>query len=431
MSVDLEDARKARGRQLLFEVLGGGAELGEDDDLSSGDFRLVLEEPLERIQLVVLSRIEVEHVLDEHAERLKVHDGVEDHVGEIEVVLGEVLLGLPDILRQVVLELLKGAVLRMGADEVLDVFDDVGLLGEEPVNRVLALGAIVGRELLEPRVDADARVLKRRDGTLEALQEELAHEVHHLLLAADLHRVDLTDVALEVRLLVRRVDRQGENRRRTSRSAVAAAARLDEVVRQLAVGIAQRVVGDVRQLLDGKDDATTLGRETPLHECAAALDDERRDERIAHEHAFGNVHPLGVRRFAGCLLELRLHLLEVSDETVDAQRGIGEVGVVLEREQLDHVLEVSEAVVDGRRRQHEELLARCRLHDLHQLAVAVGRLIAEVVRLVDDDDLRLFGDLLHQVLVPLQQQVGVVDDLERREALEDVRHVLADRRLPD
>lgn len=266
---------------------------------------------------------------------------------------------------------------------------------------------------------------------LETLQEELAYEIHHLLLSADLHGIDLADVALEVSLLVRRVDRQGENRRQTSRATVAAAACLDEVVRQVAVGIAQRVVGDVRQLLDGKDDASTLGRETPLHERAAALDDKRRDERIAHEHAFGNIHPLGVRRFAGRLLELRLHLLEVPDETVDAKRGVGEVGVVLEREQLDHVLEVAEAVVDGRRRQHEELLARGRLHDLHQLAVAVGRLIAEVVRLVDDDDLRLFGDLLHQVLVPLQQQVGVVDDLERREALENVRHVLADRRLPD
>ena len=54
-----------------------------------------------------------------------------------------------------------------------------------------------------------------------------------------------------------------------------------------------------------------------------------------------------------------------------------------------------------------------------------------MVGLVDDHDLRLLRNLVHQVLAALAEEIGVVDDLEGEESFEDRRDLLLDLRLPD
>ena len=96
--------------------------------------------------------------------------------------------------------------------------------------------------------------------------------------------------------------------------------------------------------------------------------------------------------------------------------------LVATREELGHVAKVAQAVVDGGGRQHEHGLGTLRaVEQLEQagvarrfdspVGVAPAARVAEVVRLVDDDDVGEFRDALETIReVPLSSEVGVAKD---------------------
>ena len=65
--------------------------------------------------------------------------------------------------------------------------------------------------------------------------------------------------------------------------------------------------------------------------------------------------------------EVFFDLAEVTRQGVDAKRRVPEVVDLVAREELDHVLQITQAVVDRRRREQEQGLA---FGDLKQLPVA-------------------------------------------------------------
>ena len=99
-----------------------------------------------------------------------------------------------------------------------------------------------------------------------------------------------------------------------------------------------------------------------------------------------------------------------------------EVGLVATGEELGHVTEVAQAVVDGGGRQHDHCLGAFRVVEQLEQAVVARRFdspvrvtpatrIAEVVRFVDDDDVGEFRDALETLrVVALASQVGVAED---------------------
>ena len=102
--------------------------------------------------------------------------------------------------------------------------------------------------------------------------------------------------------------------------------------------------------------------------------------------------------------------------------GAREVGLVAAGEELRHVAEVAQAVVDGRGRQHEHGLRAFRVVEQLEQAVVARRFdslvgvaltarIAEVVRLVDNDDVGEFRNAPETLReVPLASEVGVAED---------------------
>ena len=125
-----------------------------------------------------------------------------------------------------------------------------------------------------------------------------------------------------------------------------------------------------------------------------------------------------------------------------------EVGLVPAGEQLGHVPEVAQPVVDRRGREHEDGLRPLRVVeqvvepvvagglDAVVLAAAPAR-IAEVVRLVDDHDVGQLRDAPEALRkVALATEVGVAEDGEVAEVraaadAADVRQPFAQVRLPD
>ena len=125
-----------------------------------------------------------------------------------------------------------------------------------------------------------------------------------------------------------------------------------------------------------------------------------------------------------------------------------EVRLVAPREQLGHVAEVAEPVVDRRRREHEERLRPRRVVEQVVEPVVARRLgpfvsvppaprVAEVMRLVDDHDVGELGDPAEALReVALAAEVRVAEDREVAEVgapadAADVRQPLAQVRLPD
>ena len=80
---------------------------------------------------------------------------------------------------------------------------------------------------------------------------------------------------------------------------------------------------------------------------------------------------------------------------MNSQGGILKIIGLPPRKEFDHVLQIDESIVDRRRRQHEESLP---LRDIRQFPVmrpefpflAFDAWIAEVMSLVNDDDIRQF-----------------------------------------
>ena len=156
---------------------------------------------------------------------------------------------------------------------------------------------------------------------------------------------------------------------------------------------------------------------------AAPLDDELAEECVVEEDLLGFGHVLrGIRLVLPHTTAKRLfHLVEVRPQVVHADRA-REVGLVATREELGHVAEVAQAVVDGGGRQHDHCLRAFRVIEQLEQAVVARRFdspvrvtpaarIAEVVRLVDDDVVGEFRNALETLReVPLASQVGVAED---------------------
>ena len=182
---------------------------------------------------------------------------------------------------------------------------------------------------------------------------------------------------------------------------------------------------------------------------AAALDDELPEDLVRGQNllrlgqVLGDVGDVVPDASAQRLL----HVVEVRAQVVDAE-GAGEVRLVAPREQLGHVAEVAQPVVDRRRRQHEERLRPHRVVEQVEELVVARRLdsfvsvapaprVAEVMGLVDDHDVGELGDPAEALReVALAAEVGVAEDGEVAEVgaaadAADVRQPLAQVRLPD
>ena len=116
---------------------------------------------------------------------------------------------------------------------------------------------------------------------------------------------------------------------------------------------------------------------------------------------------------------------------MDTQRSRRKIIFLAMGEQLDQMLQIQEAVVDGSGRQHKHLFLAAGFHHIKQLAISVRGTVTEMVRFVYHHDFGLLGDLPHQVFISFKKQIGMVDDLEGVEALEDFRDILFDRSFPD
>ncbi|MNE54751.1 hypothetical protein D3C80_1495600 [compost metagenome] len=169
----------------------------------------------------------------------------------------------------------------------------------------------------------------------------------------------------------------------------------------------QVVIGDLG-ILPNREDCLTLGlgRLARLDVGAAALDDEILHQGVGSESFAGRtdfdglVHiVLGgggrvsmVRRADG--------FLEASKMALERMNAQASEGITAPGEEFDQMHQVEDAVVHGRRRQQEDLLAgRHPLKDAIpglSLAPGAGEAgIPKIVRLVDDDGVALGGDGLH------------------------------------
>ena len=140
----------------------------------------------------------------------------------------------------------------------------------------------------------------------------------------------------------------------------------------------------------------------------AALHHQRLRQRVLAQDLLG----LGHRQFgragrpAGQLCQRSFQGAKVTDQRMKPQRRSGEVIGLPAREQFDQVLQIQQAVVDGRGRQQKQLLAG---QHLKQLAVTFGGLVAEVMGLIDEDGVGLVLHFFHQVCkFAAAQQVGLV-----------------------
>ena len=156
---------------------------------------------------------------------------------------------------------------------------------------------------------------------------------------------------------------------------------------------------------------------------AAPLDNEVAEDLVGEEDSLGFGHVLrGIRLvLPHSTAEHPFHLVEVRPQVVHADRA-REVGLVAAGEELGHVAEVAQSVVDGGGRQHEHGLGPFRVLEQFKHAVVARRFdspvgitqasrIAEVVRLVDDDYVGEFRNALEPLReVPFASEVGVAED---------------------
>ena len=126
----------------------------------------------------------------------------------------------------------------------------------------------------------------------------------------------------------------------------------------------------------------------------------------------------------------------MSVEGMDSERGGLEVIRLAAREEFHHVLQVGEAVIDRRGREQEYRLVT---YEFKHLPVTRGPSppfaldagVAEVVCLVNDDDIGHLFDTFQIRGLPVAVQVCVVEDDEVREDAVQVRQIAVERLLPD
>ena len=298
-----------------------------------------------------------------------------------------------------------------------DVAQNVGVLGLPPLEALLLAVALAvdldeGQQLLKEAVTGK---LEGGDGTLEALEEIGPNETDHLPLAVLLERVDV---------LVRTpVPMEGVVHREREERAFLREGFLEQVEHP-PVGLPDRVRRHLRVLPLGEGGCVAILPNLAFASVrAAALDDEPAEDLVGEEDILGFGHMLrGIRAgLPHAAAKRPLHPVEMRPQVVHADRA-REVGLVATGEELGHVAEVAQAVVDGRGRQHEHGLGAFRVVEQVEQAVVARRFdapvgvgpaarIAEVVRLVDDDDVGELRNALETLReVPLASEVGMAED---------------------
>ncbi len=289
-----------------------------------------------------------------------------------------------------------------------------------------------------------ARLLEGVGRAFESLEELGADQPANLLLAVLDPRIDRLVPPDVIGQGV--VDAQGEER-------LVLLERLLDHPQQPPVRPLDRVAGNNRRLACGEHrHAGALLDLAFLDIGPAPLDNQRLEHAVAGKHplGFGQVGLSGGPRGRRRLEQFALHVDKVPAERVDSQRA-GEIVVVRgticvpPHEQLGHVAEIMQRVVDRRRRQEEELLLASRaFHKVQQvpvtrraaavLAGAAG--IAEMVGLVDHDHVGQFLDPLEAVgELAAAAQIGMAEDDQAAEIARarpaDVRQVVAQHPFPD
>ena len=441
-AVHLFDALDAGVVQETLEVASRVGELGEDQDLLVGQ-RLRLKQADQLLELVVVLRLELPGLVQELRDLVEVEEGLGHHLFDLVVGPVEALDGVEHLLRNDVLVVRLHAVLAPELELAMgDVTQDVGLLRLPPreapfLGVALAVDLEEGEQLLE---EAVAGELEGGDGTLEALEEVGADQADHLLLAVLLEGVD---VPIRASVPEQRVVHREREERVPPREGP-----LDQVEHS-PVGLADRVRGHLRVLALGEGGCLAVLPNLALASVRATpLDDELAEDLVGQEDLLGVGHVLrGIRGFlADTAAKHLLHPVEVRPQVVHADRA-GEPGLVAPGEELGHVPEVAQAVVDGRGRQHEQGLGALRAVQQVEQAVVARRFgslggvalaagIAEVVRLVDDDDVGEFRNAPEALgEVPLAPEVGVAEHGEVAEIgatadAADVREPPTQVRLP-
>ncbi|MGH8587849.1 MAG: hypothetical protein ACREXX_00485, partial [Gammaproteobacteria bacterium] len=145
----------------------------------------------------------------------------------------------------------------------------------------------------------------------------------------------------------------------------------------------------------------------------------RRQKILNLSHMAGDISDF----VANCVAKRLLHVVEVRSQIVYAE-GPAEVRLVAPCEELGHVADVAQPVVDGSCGQHVERLQSGRVPEkLIELvvtrrialvvAVALAPRITEVVSLIDDHDIGELGDPTEPLgEVPFATQVRMAEDSE-------------------
>ena len=337
------------------DVAGGVGELGEHQHLAV-DQVFAAKQPGELFELVVLGRGEPAGEVEELAYLVEVEEHLVHDLGHVVLVAGQLPPG-------------GGIEQFLGNHILVDIFLIVFAAEGQPElafgvvadhRGVLALPAVValllriglavnlheGQEFAQQQVE---RLLEGVHRALEPLEEHGADEAHHLALAVLLKSVNAVVGAAVVGQRV--IEGQGEERALLLEG-------LLEQVEHLAVGRPNGVLGHLgRAALGKRGRLPTLLDLAGLGVGPAALHHQG-PENLVTGQGFPGLWSVpvgdGEPSAAQGLLKLALHDVEVAGEVVNAQ-AVGEVGVVAQGEQLHHMAEVGQAVVDRRGGEHEHL----------------------------------------------------------------------------
>ena len=350
------------------EVAGRVGELGEDQDLLVGQ-RLRLEQADKLLELVVVLRLELPGLVQELHDLVEVEEGLGHHLLYVVILPVEALDRVDHFLGNDVFVIRLLAFLAPQIEVALDgVAQDLGVL-RLPALKALLLGVALavnleeGEQFLEQAV---AGKLEGGDGTLEALEEVGPDEAYHLSLAVLLERVDV--------LILPPVPMEGIVHRKREQQPLLREGVL-EPLEHAPVGLSDRVRRDLRVPSHGKGGCFAVLPNLALAGVRAApLDNELAEDLVGEENSLGFRHVLcGIRLvLPHSATEHPFHLVEVRPQVVHAYRA-REVGLVAAGEELGHVAEVAQTVVDGGGRQHEHGLGAFRVVEQFEQAVVARR----------------------------------------------------------
>ena len=399
-AVDAGDAVDAGFAQVRLDVAGGVGELGEHQHLATCQIRGA-QEADQLLQLVVLCWLEPADHVDESHDLVEVGECLLEDRRDVVLLPGQIgdrleQLRRDDVLFRVLLGVLLSGFVAVEVEMELTLGPVADHLGMPALPGLVAipLGVGVAVDLHERQQLAHEPVeglLEGEGRTLEPLQEQGADEAHHLALAVLLERVD---AAVGTGVVSQRVvDGEGEQ-------GVLLLEGLLEHVQHPSVGGPDGVLGHLWRFPVGERGAVgAVGDLAGPGIPTAALHHQRREHRVLGEHLLGRRGETFVQRFG----QMAFHGVEVPCQVVDAQAA-SEVGLVAAGEQLGHVSEISQAVVDRRGREQEHQLgAHVVVQQVEEapvagalvtvvLGLAAAAAVAEVVSLVDDHRVGQLGD---------------------------------------